>query len=108
VNSPTQHPIPGAANGPRRRRTGEGSSPFDGITILVVDDEDAIRNVLERYFRRDGATVVVASGGKHAVELIRGQPIDVVVLDLRMPDMDGAEADGMVREEGPELAARDI
>src|SRR5205823_3808983 len=70
VNAPTPHPEPSAANGSRTRGTGEGSSPFEGITILVVDDEDAIRNVLERYFRRDGATVVAANGGKHAVELI--------------------------------------
>ncbi|MBI4501946.1 MAG: response regulator [Gemmatimonadetes bacterium] len=95
-------------NGQRVEASVDQSSPFHGMTILVVDDEDAIRGVLERYFRRDGATVVVAEGGNRAVEAIRREAIDVVLLDLRMPDLDGTEVYRIMRRERPELASRTI
>ena len=79
-----------------------------GITILVADDEEAIRSVLERFFSRDGATVVVAGGGVAALEAIRRQPIDVVVLDVRMPDLDGASVYRAILKERPDLASKVI
>jgi signal transduction histidine kinase/ActR/RegA family two-component response regulator len=74
-----------------------------GVRILIADDEDAIRGVLERFFLRDGAVVHAAAGGAAALDAIRRHPVDVVILDLRMPDVDGAEVYRTIRKEQPHL-----
>ncbi len=70
-------------------------------TVLVVDDEATIRTMLRRRLERRGYAVVTAAGGREAVELIRARPIDVVVLDARMPGMDGLEVLSLVRKSRP-------
>jgi two-component system, cell cycle sensor histidine kinase and response regulator CckA len=60
-------------------------------TILVVDDEDMVRNVCVHILRRHGWQVIAASNGPEAIELFRQNPagIDCVILDQSMPQMDG-------------------
>jgi adenylate cyclase len=60
-------------------------------TVLVVDDDGANREVLSRRLRRLGHTVVTAGNGREAIEILRAKPIDVVLLDLLMPEMNGYE-----------------
>lgn len=65
-------------------------------TVLIVDDE---RNLLELYkseLSAEGYDVLLASTGKEAVELLQKKKPDVVVMDIRMPEMDGIEALGKV------------
>ena len=57
--------------------------------ILVIDDEQSIRNLLDPLLRRKGYDVVLADGGRKGLDLFRRERPDVVVLDLKMPDMDG-------------------
>jgi len=57
--------------------------------VLVIDDEEGIRDLLDTLLTRKGYTVVLASGGRKGVELFRRERPDVVVLDLKMPEMDG-------------------
>jgi CheY-like chemotaxis protein len=57
--------------------------------ILVIDDEPGIRNLLDTLLRRKGYDVVVADGGQEGLELFRQEHPDVIVLDLKMPEMDG-------------------
>lgn len=57
--------------------------------ILVVDDEEGIRNLLDAILSRKGYDVVLAAGGRTGVELFRRECPDVVVLDLNMPEMGG-------------------
>ncbi|OAI47247.1 hypothetical protein AYO43_04720 [Nitrospira sp. SCGC AG-212-E16] len=57
--------------------------------ILVIDDEEGIRNLLDTLLTRKGYTVVLADGGRKGVELFRCERPDVIVLDLKMPEMDG-------------------
>jgi sigma-B regulation protein RsbU (phosphoserine phosphatase) len=59
--------------------------------ILVVDDIDANREILCRRLGRDGHTFVEASDGIHALEVMEREPVDVVLLDVMMPRMDGME-----------------
>ena len=59
--------------------------------ILVVDDEPNIREVVVRYLRRDGHTVVQAADGEEALELYRRTRPDLVVLDLMLPKISGLE-----------------
>ncbi len=57
--------------------------------ILVIDDDQGIRYLLETVFRRKGYDVVLAENGQKGLELFRHKQPDVIVLDLKMPGMDG-------------------
>ena len=57
--------------------------------ILVIDDEPAVRILLEILLHEQGYDVVVADGGWKGLELFRRERPDVVVLDLKMPELDG-------------------
>ena len=59
------------------------------IHILVVDDDDDFRNMIEKELRHMGFETACASGGKDAQTQIANGDIDVVLLDIKMPDMDG-------------------
>jgi len=64
-------------------------------SILVVDDEVASRESLQDVLVEEGYDVSVAADGREAVELLQGGEFDIVVTDLRMPDLDGV---GLLRE----------
>jgi len=57
--------------------------------ILVIDDEQGIRSLLDTLLSRKGYDVVLAESGRKGLELFRRERPDVVVLDLKMPEMDG-------------------
>jgi DNA-binding NtrC family response regulator len=57
--------------------------------ILVIDDEQGIRDLLDTLLRRKGYDVVLAESGWKGLELFRLEHPDVIVLDLKMPGMDG-------------------
>jgi two-component system, cell cycle sensor histidine kinase and response regulator CckA len=62
-------------------------------TLLIVENEPAIRNLLQVALRRNGYTVLAAESGREALELVRnhGGAIDLLITDVVMPDMDGPE-----------------
>jgi DNA-binding response OmpR family regulator len=60
-------------------------------TILLVDDEDSVRTVLAFPLERDGYTVVQAADGEEALRLFDATQIDLVVLDIMLPKLDGLE-----------------
>jgi len=64
-----------------------GAAPV--ANILVVDDQEDNRAVLDRRLRRQGHTVECASGGHAALARLRAAPFDLVLLDVLMPDLDG-------------------
>jgi two-component system response regulator AtoC len=70
--------------------------------ILVVDDEDHIRRVLELMLRREGYEVDAASGGQEALDKFAADSFDMVFLDLRMPDLDGLTVLSRIRESEPD------
>ena len=60
--------------------------------ILIVDDEDKIREVVREYAQFSGFTVSEASDGMEAVEKVKSQDFDVIVMDIMMPRLDGFSA----------------
>lgn len=60
-------------------------------TLLIVDDEKNLLKLYQREFVEDGYDVVTASSGREALEKLHGQTIDLIILDIRMPGLDGLE-----------------
>ena len=58
-------------------------------SVLVVDDEPSVARVTERVLSKQGYRVVIAAGGRQAIDLARATMFDAIVSDLAMPDMDG-------------------
>lgn len=73
-------------------------------SVLVVDDDAAIRAGLEIHFRRQGWRVETAAGVAEAAAKFRRAPRPLVVTDMRMPDGDGLDVTTAVRERAPETA----
>jgi DNA-binding response OmpR family regulator len=69
-------------------------------TILVVDDEPSINEVVSIYLTRAGYRVLVAENGQTALEILEREPLDLVVLDLMLPGVDGLEITRHLRAEG--------
>jgi DNA-binding response OmpR family regulator len=63
----------------------------ESSTILLVDDEEAVRKVLTFPLERDGYQVVQAADGEEALARFGDQPVDLVVLDIMLPKLDGLE-----------------
>lgn len=68
-------------------------------TILVVDDDPEIRDILHIYLRNEGYRVVEAVDGQHAVEVVNREPVHLIILDVMMPKWDGIKACLKIREE---------
>ena len=58
-------------------------------SILVVDDEETIREVVRRYLEREGFRVIEAADGYTALDVIQDESLDLIVLDLMLPSIDG-------------------
>ncbi len=70
-------------------------------TILCVDDEPSILSALRRLFRARGLQVKVAEGGAAGLALLEGEAVDLVISDMRMPEMDGVTFLEQVRQRWP-------
>ena len=76
------------------------------LRILLVDDEEAIRSPIARFLGRRGATVLEASDGAEALELLERTDVDAMLVDLRMPRMDGAAFCAQLERRQPALLDR--
>ncbi|MCY9656934.1 response regulator transcription factor [Paenibacillus chondroitinus] len=68
-------------------------------TILLVDDEKEIIDMLAIYLRNEGYQLLRASDGAEALQVLQKEEIDLIVLDIMMPKMDGIEACLKIREQ---------
>ena len=66
-------------------------APAGKPTLLVVDDNDLNREVLARYFDMRGYLVLGAEDGRQALEMVESHPIDLVLLDIMMPEVSGLD-----------------
>ena len=83
----------------------EPARPQPRIRALVVDDDDQWRQTLVRRFSRQGMTVTAAASGEEALEKAEQTRLDVAILDLNLPGMNGIELLSLLRERQPELEA---
>ncbi|MBN2072125.1 MAG: sigma-54-dependent Fis family transcriptional regulator [Candidatus Krumholzibacteriota bacterium] len=71
--------------------------------VLIVDDEESIRNSLEKLLSFEKYGTFSAPDGRSALELLLKERIDIVLLDIKMPGMDGLEVLGKIKERQPGL-----
>jgi len=71
-----------------------------GSSVLVVDDAADNRLLVGRFLKTLGADVVTASGGMEGVVVALSRPVDIVFMDIQMPDMDGFRATQSLRDRG--------
>lgn len=71
-------------------------------TLLLVDDEPSILSALRRLFRPQGYRILTAEGGAAGLAIMEGEAVNLVISDMRMPEMDGATFLKQVRERWPQ------
>ena len=71
-------------------------------TLLVVDDDESNLESIEGVFAKEGYEILLASGGREALELVRKQRVDVILTDLMMPEMDGLDLLRSIKTVSPE------
>ena len=74
--------------------------------VLVVDDEPWVAEILARMLEADGHVVDIAENGAVALERVRARHYDLIVCDVRMPDLDGPGFYARIEQEMPELVPR--
>jgi two-component system, cell cycle response regulator len=74
---------------------------MSSISVLIVDDEENVRSALRRTLRKTGYDLLFADGGRAALELLKKQPVDVVLSDHLMPGMTGLQLLREVRRLSP-------
>ncbi|MFG0252813.1 MAG: sigma-54-dependent transcriptional regulator, partial [Phycisphaerales bacterium JB038] len=72
--------------------------------ILIVDDEFAIRDSLSNWFHKDGLAVQTADSGERALEIVAQQHVDVALVDIKMPGIDGIQLQERLQQSYPEIA----
>jgi len=74
------------------------------VKILIVDDEEVARLTLAEILRLEGYETKSVGSGEHAVTALRGEPFDIMILDLKMPGMSGMQVLREVMEDFPDLS----
>ncbi len=72
---------------------------MDKETILIVDDEKEIRDLIEIYLKNEGYNTLKASDGFEALSILKSREVQLIILDVMMPNMDGIRACMKIREE---------
>src|SRR5437762_6606093 len=73
------------------------------LRVLIVDDEEVLRDVLEVVLRREGFDVVLASSGEEALNVLDTEEVDLVILDVMLPGISGIDTLRAVRISNPNL-----
>lgn len=81
-------------------RAGNITSMPDQNRILIVEDDPAVARGLEYGLKKEGYTTVVADTGRKALDIARQQAVQVILLDIRLPDMSGYDVCRQLRAEG--------
>jgi len=75
------------------------------VRLLVVDDEESVRNLLQRILEGAGYQVTTAANGKEALYKVSLGEVELVLLDIKMPDMSGIEVLGKLTADSPDTCA---
>ncbi|MGB2698649.1 MAG: response regulator [Candidatus Zixiibacteriota bacterium] len=73
--------------------------------ILVIDDELFVRELLQEFLSKEGYNVYLAESGEKAIDLIKANPVEIALIDLKMPGMDGISTLKEIKKIAPETIA---
>ncbi len=73
------------------------------VSILVVDDEEMMRNLLEKVLAREGYQIDTAGNGEEALEALKKHTYHIIISDMKMPKMNGLELLKIVKSEYPHI-----
>ncbi len=88
------------------RAEADGPAAGGPCRVLVVDDEPEIRDMLAEILSRDGHEIAAASSGNAAMRLLADRSVDVILSDMRMPDVDGPGLFMRIKNAYPDLVGR--
>jgi PAS domain S-box-containing protein len=91
----------GAPSSAAAAPSAEAGNALAGLCVLLVEDHATTREGTARILTGEGATVLEADGGRSALEMLRHGGIDIVLLDMMMPDLDGREVLRAIAKERP-------
>ncbi|MBB6637200.1 response regulator transcription factor [Cohnella thailandensis] len=69
------------------------------ITILIADDDEEIADLVAMHLEKEGYRIIKAADGRAAVQAVQSHSIDLAILDVMMPKLDGLEATRLIREQ---------
>ncbi|MEA2031754.1 MAG: response regulator [candidate division Zixibacteria bacterium] len=73
------------------------------VSILVVDDEEVLRSLLQKILSREGYQIKCAENGMVAMEMLEEEPYNIVISDMKMPEMDGFELLKKIKDKYPDI-----
>lgn len=79
-----------------------------GKTALIVDDEKAVRSLVQKYLKKMGFAVEVAENGRDALRVLEERAVDIALIDLLMPGLDGFGVYNSIKERWPSLLGKII
>jgi len=71
--------------------------------ILIVDDQKGVRRLLEELFKKEGWSVYIAADGLEAISMLKEAIPDIVLMDMKMPNMNGLESSAVILKEFPDM-----
>lgn len=86
----------------KKNHTDVELKPFRNVKILLAEDNAVNQMVATRTLEKWNINVTIATNGREALEKLRQHSFDMVIMDIQMPEMDGIEAAGTIRESFPE------
>ena len=81
----------------------KNSNPNGRHHILVVDDEPLVRRSLSEFLTLEGYTVSSAASGKEALELLKNYTADIIITDIKMPEIDGIQLLRRIKKENADI-----
>ncbi len=75
------------------------------LYVLLAEDNQVNQTVLKRILEKRGHTVTIARNGKEVLDVFRGEPFDIILMDVQMPEMDGFAATAAIREQEKETGS---